>query len=143
MGPAEMHFKCTSKIRAIPLQRITIQVLLLLFCGLLLSLCRVSVLEVIATGDNFSDSKLACGVLDDAAILAPKDYQSFVPPAAGSSWVDSYGCTVRRLSNSAKLPHEWVMHHKYSTWSPMNLDNTKLLTILSMGGYEVVDLSGK
>lgn len=143
MGPAEMHFKCTRKIRAIPLQRIKIQVLLLVFCGLFLSLCRVSVLEVIATGDNFSDSKLACGVVDDASILAPKDYQSFVPPAAGGSWVDSYGCTVHRLSNSAKLPHEWVMHHEYSTWSPMNLDNTKLLTILSMGGYEVLDLSGK
>ena len=126
---------------------VTRPIALLIFLGISLLVARQLPFKQSAVAhalaDTIGKSGLTCGKLDDGLVYIPKDYTSFMPPPTGGNWVDSFGCTIRRLSDSAKLPRGWVMHHEYSTWSPMNADNTKLLGLLSMGGYEILDFSGK
>lgn len=67
-------------------------------------------------------------------VLLPPDYYSFIPPAVGGSFQDPvFGTTFTRISDAAHTISEdngqpliWVAG-EYSTKSPFNSDNSKLL----------------
>jgi len=66
----------------------------------------------------------------------PADYSTFQPPPVGGTYVDSvFGTTVKRISNALAMPNAdiggnltWV-EDEYSTMSPFNSDNSKILLV--------------
>jgi len=69
-------------------------------------------------------------------VLVPPNYLTFVPPAAGSSYVDPvFGTTITRVSDAANTisadngkPLVYV-EAEYSTKSPFNTDNSRMLLL--------------
>src|ERR1035437_1509349 len=71
-------------------------------------------------------------------VYPPPNYNNgfFVPPAAGGSYIDPvFGTTIKRISDAANTiradsyppsPLPWV-EAEYSTKSPFNADNSKIL----------------
>jgi hypothetical protein len=72
----------------------------------------------------------------NSLVLVPPDYLSFIAPSVGSSYVDPvFGTTFTRVSDAAQTssaddgqPLSFVAA-EYSTKSPFNSDNSKLLLI--------------
>jgi hypothetical protein len=73
---------------------------------------------------------------NDSAVYMPAAYTSFQPPAAGGSYTDAvFGSAVKRLTNSMSLTRAdnggtlATIEPEYSTMSPFNMDNTRLLLV--------------
>lgn len=88
-----------------------------------------------------------CGKNNDTANHVPADWQMFVPPAKGQSYVDpTFGCTVTRITDvstevwggSFYLP----IGMGYATVSPFNADDTYLMLGDGWGRHFVTDLRG-
>src|SRR5438094_8451706 len=81
-------------------------------------------------------STAAVAYLNDTSVYPAPNYYSFVPPAAGGSYGDPvFGTTITRISNAASttradngglLPS---VEAEYSTKSPFNADNSKILLL--------------
>ena len=78
----------------------------------------------------------AAAYVTNTNVYTPPNYYTFVPPAAGGSYIDPvFGTTIIRISDAAHTisadsgqPLPWV-EAEYSTKSPFNADNTKILLI--------------
>jgi hypothetical protein len=82
-----------------------------------------------------------CGLEDDTAIYTPASYETFSRPAKGASYTDAvFGCSVKRLTNGVS-DFGGPAHHEYSSMSPFNSDNTRLLLATCCAFY-VTDLAG-
>src|SRR5271157_4892629 len=66
----------------------------------------------------------------------PPNYNTFQPPAVGGTYADPvFGSTVKRISNALGTPNAdsggyltWI-EDEYSTMSPFNSDNSKILLV--------------
>lgn len=89
-----------------------------------------------------------CGRPSDGKVYVPPDWDSFVPPAKGQSYVDqAFGCAVTRLTDSSKEEALWdgthaSLAHYYSTLSPLSANDTLLLITSSTGTWRVKDTKG-
>ncbi len=89
-----------------------------------------------------SPSTTICGQLGDQSVHIPPNYNLFVPPIKGGSYVDpQYGCTVVRLTGG---PSEFGVpaHHYYGTLSSFSADDSKIMLFLDNGSPAIVDTSG-
>ena len=74
--------------------------------------------------------------LTDTAIHNPPNYNSFTPPAAGSSYTDPvFGSNIQRITNALNTPNQdgggnlqWI-EPEYSTASPLNIDNSRMILL--------------
>jgi hypothetical protein len=73
--------------------------------------------------------------LTDTSVHRPRDYYTFVPPAAGSSYGDAvFGTSIKRISDARSTADaaggrgslEFITN-EYSTMSPFNSDGTRLI----------------
>src|SRR5690349_21966914 len=72
----------------------------------------------------------------DSAIYNPPNYLTFLPPAVGGSYTDpifltaikriSDTTTVPRIDSTGMVPN---IQTEYSTMSPFNMDNTRLILV--------------
>src|SRR5260370_583957 len=88
-----------------------------------------------------SPSTTICGQLGDQSVHIPPNYNLFVPPIKGGSYVDpQYGCTVVRLTGG---PSEFGVpaHHYYGTLSSFSADDSKIMLFLDNGSPAIVDTS--
>jgi hypothetical protein len=84
----------------------------------------------------------ACGPIDDGLAHIPQSFNDFAPPARGSGYNDpQYHCTIVRLTDAKRQFHVAV-HHQYSTISPINQDDTRIMLITESGQGVIVDMSG-
>ncbi|MGH9804347.1 MAG: choice-of-anchor D domain-containing protein [Candidatus Acidiferrales bacterium] len=98
--------------------------------------------SVSGSGTTASLGNALCGLLDTGLIQVPLDYISLAPPALGQSIVDAaFGCRITRLSNSA-AQFGVDVHHEYSSMSPFNSNNTRILLLTNQGAFYVVDSNG-
>ncbi|MBI2469446.1 MAG: hypothetical protein HYV62_16760 [Candidatus Rokubacteria bacterium] len=74
--------------------------------------------------------------LTDGSVLAPINYSTFVPPAAGVSYLDAtFGTAITRLSNAPQQPNAAdtgtvpFIANEYATMSPLNADSSRLLLV--------------
>ncbi len=82
------------------------------------------------------------GLLDDGQVHLPINYTNFPQPTVGVNFTDSaFGTTITRLSNGLIQFNDGV-HHEYSTISPFNKDNSRILLATHQTGYYVVDRAG-
>jgi uncharacterized protein (TIGR03437 family) len=95
--------------------------------GLLFGLVSISLI-IPASSANAS--------VNDSSVYLPPNYYSFVPPAAGGSYVDPvFGTTISRISNAANTVRAdsggllQSVEAEYSTKSPFNADNSKVLLV--------------
>src|SRR5690242_9367860 len=71
----------------------------------------------------------------DTNVYAPPAYLTFLPPDAGGSYIDPvFGSGIKRLTNAMTMPDAargsgvvTAITPEYSTMTPFNLDNTRLL----------------
>jgi len=89
-----------------------------------------------------------CGKSNNRTTLVPADWDTFVPPAKGKSYVDpTFGCTVTRITDSSRDVLDWSgtkylpESHGYSQVSPFNANDTYLM-LGSSAGHFVTDLAG-
>ena len=98
-----------------------------------------------ATIRNLSMAILACAVvsaqgalaqLTDTNVHTPPDYSTFQPPAAGGSYADPvFGASIQRVTNAPATQNLdrggnlISITDEYSTMSPFNLDNSRILLI--------------
>lgn len=69
-------------------------------------------------------------------MVAPPDYDSFVPPAVGGTMTDPvFGSTIKHVSNALTTPNAdqgggltWI-ENEYSTASAFNNDNSKFILL--------------
>ncbi len=84
----------------------------------------------------------AAGMLDDKRPYLPPSYTSFAMPALGGSYTDPvYGTNITRLTNGPAQFNDSV-HHEYSSMTPFNADNTRILLQTEARGWVVMDLRG-
>jgi hypothetical protein len=82
----------------------------------------------------FASAALAVAGVTDNSIRTPPNYYSFVPPAAGSSYVDPvFGTTVQRMTAALAMPDNasggnltWVLP-EYNAVTPFSSTNTWLI----------------
>lgn len=81
-------------------------------------------------------------------VQPPPDYYTFQPPSAGGIYVDTvFGTSIKRISNARQTPNVadtgnlLFVTHEYSTMSPFNRDNTRLL-IQHQSYYALYDGEG-
>ena len=91
---------------------------------------------------------LLCGQRDDGEIHIPPDWSSFAPPSVGESYADPvFGCSVKRLTDGSREEVPGGDHlsflHYYSTLSPVNATDTRILIYSNNGAWRVKDLDGK
>lgn len=92
---------------------------------------------------NPAEATAAAGLLDDKKPHLPTNYLNWTPPALGQSYTDSvFGTTITRLSNGLAQLNDAV-HHEYSTMSPFNANNTRVLLLTENRGWIVMDMAGK
>jgi hypothetical protein len=95
-----------------------------------------------------SASAPICGQGNDKEVHLPPNWTSFAPPASGQSYIDPvFGCTVKRLTNSAIDESAWdgthlSFAHYYSTFTAMNASDTMLFIVSSDGGWRIKDTNG-
>src|SRR4051812_3904449 len=72
--------------------------------------------------------------VSNTTVLAPPDYSTFQPPAKGGSYTDPvFGTAIKRISNAMTTKDAGsggsvtTIGPEYSTMSPFNMDNTRLL----------------
>src|SRR5438105_685150 len=89
----------------------------------------------------------SCGKSGDSSNHVPTDWNTFVPPGKGQSYVDpTFGCTVTRItdvssevwSGSFYLP----ITHGYATVSPFNANDTYVMLADGWNRHFVTDLKG-
>src|SRR5438874_2274285 len=89
----------------------------------------------------------SCGKSGDSSNHVPTDWNTFVPPGKGQSYVDpTFGCTVTRItdvssevwSGSFYLP----ITHGYATVSPFSANDTYLMLADGWNRHFVTDLKG-
>ena len=94
-----------------------------------------------SSADN--TAKRPAGLLDDKRPHLAPNYRDFAPPAVGESYTDPvFGTKITRLSNGPAQLNDSV-HHEYSSMTPFNADNTRILLQTENHGWIVVDLRGK
>src|SRR5262249_15876620 len=84
-----------------------------------------------------ADLRLVYPYVTDAANYYPPNYTTFQPPDVGGSYVDPiFGTVVKRMRNAMTTPDISVrsgvvvsMTPEFSTMSPFNLDNTRVLVV--------------
>src|SRR5205823_3337101 len=93
-----------------------------------------------------------CGRSGDMSIHVPTDWQTFVPPAKGQSYVDpTFGCTVTRVTDASS--EEWSsrcngsgcytpMIMGYATISSFNANDSYLMLEDGWNNHFVTDLEG-
>src|SRR6266496_1278862 len=79
-------------------------------------------------------SRFTFAYTTDTTVYTPPNYTSFQPPAVGGSYTDPvFGTAIKRVSDATRmkradsggsLPY---VNPEYSSMSPFNLDNTRLL----------------
>ncbi|HWH59836.1 MAG TPA: hypothetical protein VN682_19555, partial [Terriglobales bacterium] len=88
-----------------------------------------------------------CGKNNDTTNHVPTDWQTFVPPAKGQSYVDpTFGCTVTRITDASSeiwggsfyLP----INMGYATVTPFNSNDTYLMLADGWNRHFVTDLQG-
>lgn len=77
---------------------------------------------------------LATAYSTNTSILVPTNYLTFQPPVKGGSYTDAvFGTAIKRISDSMHTTSAssggmaTTISHEYSTMSPFNIDNTRLL----------------
>jgi hypothetical protein len=86
-----------------------------------------------------------CGQPDDGLIHVPLDYLiPLAPPAGvGQTLVDpQYGCTVTKLTTFGEFEAGEASHHNYSTITPFNADDSKVMLLLDDASTLIVDTQG-
>jgi hypothetical protein len=89
-----------------------------------------------------------CGKPNDGKIYLPPDWNSFVPPPKGGSYLDPvFGCPVKRLTDSSVGETltdgtRLSFSHAYSTLSPINANDTMVLIDSDNGALRVIDTNG-
>src|SRR5436309_9632721 len=88
---------------------------------------RLVLVALVAFGSAFAS-------LSDSSVHTPPNYYTMQPPSNGGSYTDPvFGTSVKRITNTRTaisadsggiLP--WIQQ-EYSTMSPFNLDNSRLL----------------
>ena len=81
------------------------------------------------------NTSLLSAYTNDITVYAPPAYLTFQPPPAGGSYTDAvFGAAVKRLTNAMTTPDAargsgvvTSITPEYSTMTPFNLDNTRLL----------------
>ena len=97
-------------------------------------------IESSSSGGGGGDTFL-CGLENDTRVLIPANYDTFVPPARGQTYVDApFNCTVKRISDGLAQFND-VVRHAYATMSPFNSNSTRLLLQTSSQQF-VTDLNG-
>lgn len=78
----------------------------------------------------------AFAYVTDGNVYTPPSYLSFLPPDSGGSYRDAtFGTSVKRISEALNQPNGAdrdnlpFIINEYSTMSPFNADNSKLLLI--------------
>ncbi len=67
--------------------------------------------------------------LTDAALYSPPNYNTFMPPAVGGTYVDPvFGTTVQRLSNAPAMGAQFI-ETEYATTSPFSIDNSWIILL--------------
>jgi hypothetical protein len=81
-------------------------------------------------------TRLAVAYTTNTSIYTPSNYTTFQPPAAGGSYTDAvFGTAVKRISDAMHTPDVGkggmvtLISQEYSSMSPFNMDNTRLLLI--------------
>ncbi|PYV07637.1 MAG: hypothetical protein DMG07_27975, partial [Acidobacteria bacterium] len=90
---------------------------------------RLVLVALVAFGSAFAS-------ISDSNVYAPPNYYTMQPPLNGGSYTDPvFGTSIKRITNAlsaisadtgAALP--WI-ENEYSTMSPFNLDNSRLLLV--------------
>jgi hypothetical protein len=78
----------------------------------------------------------ALAQITTTGVQLPPNYNTFVPPAAGGTYVDPvFGSTIKRVSNALATPNAdrggmltWIQQ-EYATASPFNSDNSRFLLV--------------
>jgi hypothetical protein len=78
----------------------------------------------------------ASAYLSDGNIYTPVNYSTLVPPGVGQAYLDpTFGTAVKRVSDARNTKHgadagnlPYVVH-EYSTMSPFNADNSRMLVL--------------
>jgi len=95
-----------------------------------------------------AQTPLLCGQPDDGVPHLPPNWDSFIPPGTGQSYIDPvFGCPVKRLTNSSVDEAAWdgkylSFMHYYSSFTPMNSTDTMLFIISNDGLWRIKDLDG-
>jgi hypothetical protein len=92
---------------------------------------------------------IAQAAVTDKNIYVPSSYTSFLPPDMGGSYTDSnFGTSIKRISSAAAQrnaetgnPFSFITH-EYSTMSPFNQDNSRIL-LLHQSYFALYDAAGK
>jgi hypothetical protein len=100
----------------------------------------------LAPGIAIAQSNPVCGLNNNQNAYIPgtspnggsSNYDTFVPPAAGGSYVDSLsGCTITRLTDNSSAGTGWVIY--YASKTPFNANDEYLLVTNTMNGnWEIV-----
>lgn len=91
---------------------------------------------------------LGCGKIDDKARSIPRNWKTFLPPAAGESYVDpTFGCTVTRLTDINREQPLWNGTHAslgiyYSTLTPISAGDSLIMISSNDGSWRIVDTKG-
>ena len=91
---------------------------------------------------------ILCGQPDDRQVHIPPQWDTFTGPAIGQSYIDpTFGCTVKRLTNSSAEDTAWDGSHLsfmdyYSTFTPINATDTMLFINSNDGNWRIKDLNG-
>ena len=92
--------------------------------------------------------RILCGQPDDLQSHLPPNWDTFIPPGSGQSYIDPvFGCRVKRLTNSSADDTTWdgkhlSFMHYYSTFTPINGTDTMLFVISDDGNWRIKDLNG-
>src|SRR5262245_41814179 len=83
-----------------------------------------------------ADLSLVYGYVTDGANYYPPNYTTFQPPVVGGSYIDPiFGTVVKRMSNAmTQIGSDGSgvvasITPEFSTMSPFNLDNTRVLVV--------------
>jgi len=74
--------------------------------------------------------------LSVGGLEVPPNYNTFVPPSVGGTYVDPvFGSTIKRISNALSTPNAdvgglltWI-ENEYATMSPFNSDNSRIILV--------------
>ena len=94
-------------------------------------------------------SVAAFAYLTDGALHRPPNYYSFAPPHVNASYTDPvFGTSVKRITDAMNTPNDvgvgnlTYITNEYSTMSPFNMDNTRLI-LQHESYYGLYDGSGR
>jgi hypothetical protein len=98
--------------------------------------------QAITTTTTNDQTRELCGKRDDGLTHVPPAYNSFLPPALGSSYSDpQYGCTIARLTDG-KAQFRLAIHHQYASISAINQDDTLVMLVTEWGKGVIVNTAG-